>query len=103
MITYTLDISGMEKRTSDGAIIKVCWTKTGTNEYGVSGLYASTIVYEQIDSGSFIPFEDLTEQVVKEWVTADIEYDSCNPTIAQKITENSNPIVILGTGRFPWN
>lgn len=103
-ITYTLQITGMQKRTETGAIDKILWSKIGTNADGVSASYNAVTIYSDIDTEGegYIAFDDLTEEVVKGWIESDSQYQSCDPVIENRIQEASIQRTLLGSGEFPW-
>lgn len=73
-ITYTWKITGMKTRDFDNkpnAVVQTYWQKTGTDEQGNEGTFSGATPFTvdpTDDSGPFIPFEDLTEQNVIDWI-----------------------------------
>ena len=104
-ITYTLEITGIQKRTETGAVDKILWSKIGTNTDGVSASYNAVTIYSDIDTEGeeYIAFDDLTEEVVKGWIESDSQYQNCDPVIESRITEASIQRTLLGANEFPWN
>mgnify|MGYP001057527911 FL=1 len=98
-------VLNMEHKTSDGFVIEV--TSTYEKEDGPG--YASEIFlneFEEVVGPEFIPYEDLTEEIVLGWVkealgadkVAEVEL-TVNQLAATKKQEIENPTVESGT---PW-
>lgn len=73
MITYTWKVTGIRTATVDDLddfVVHVRWEKTGTDEMGNTGTFiGATPLKETVGSdGLFIPFAELTEEVVIGWI-----------------------------------
>ena len=98
-------VLNMEHKTADGFVIEV--TSTYEKEDGPG--YASEIFlneFEEVAGPEFIPYEDLTEEIVISWVkealgadkVAEVEL-AVNQLAITKKQEIENPTVESGT---PW-
>ena len=104
-LTYTMRIDRLDKKTQNdvsNAILRVLWTRIGTNENNVSAAYQglSTFDLSAMNAESFVAYEDLTEAKVIEWVTADSQIAGIEDAILQRIAEQA--IDRVGPGEFPW-
>lgn len=98
-------ILNMEHKTSDGFVIEVTSTYEKQNGPG----YASEIFvneFEEVVGPEFIPYEDLTEEVVIGWVKDALGTEEVNKTeasvnalAAAKKQEIENPTIEPG---LPW-
>ena len=72
-MTYTWEITGVKTiDTADvtNAVIQTYWKKTGTDENGNEGVFSGATPFPQssINTGSFIPYTELTEEIVLGWI-----------------------------------
>jgi hypothetical protein len=108
-ITYTWKITGLKtKDVSDdkpAAVVQTYWQKIGTDENGNEGTFsgATPFTVDPTDeSGPFIPFEDLTEEDVLDWIKTVVVggyADHVNGQIAKQIEEKISPVI---ENRLPW-
>jgi hypothetical protein len=108
-ITYTWKVTSLkvkdvsENRTN--AIVQTYWTKTGTDEDGNQGVFSGATPFTidpTDDSGPFIPFEELTEENVLDWIKSVVigSYeDHVNSKIAEQITDKVTPTT---DANLPW-
>lgn len=110
-INYTWKVTGLKKLDSinniQNPIVEVDWTKTGTDEYGVSGIFEGKTKFNlsSIDSSNFIPFNQLTEEKILEWVKETVigGYElTVNERIQQDIDSKKGTTQTLTFGEFPW-
>lgn len=109
-ITYTWKIDDLKVVDPDpstpDAIVHATWTKTGTDENGLTGQFlgATPINTDDIDPATFVPFEDLTEELVLSWVQAEIlKHPEYTNHINTKIQEQINRKALNITDkRAPW-
>ena len=71
--TYEWSVTGIKKATSDNindAIIGTQWKVVCTDEDGNTGEFSGATPFDlsTIDSGSFTPYQDLTEAQVLGWI-----------------------------------
>jgi hypothetical protein len=103
MVTYdwnckTVDVHPQEEGQTD-VVYNVHWIVTG-----VDGDYSATNIGTQIvslsEGGAFIPFEDLTNEIVVEWTKAAMGEDqvaSIEASIAGQIEALINPTSVTMT------
>jgi hypothetical protein len=74
-MTYTWKVTGMKSMdlpNEVNAIIQTYWTKTGTDAQGNEGTFSGATPFDPatIDPETFIPFAQLTEEIVLGWIQA---------------------------------
>lgn len=72
-VTYTWKITAIRTATvqeQENFVIHVRWEKIGADEHGNTGTFiGATPFAETVDAaGNFVPFADLTEEIVLAWV-----------------------------------
>lgn len=102
MATWT--ISTMEHNTTDGGVIVAHWRVTdsetvGEETYSASAYSTASFTYDA-SSPDFIPYADLTEEVVLGWCWADgVDKDAVEASLTANIEEQKNPVTEAGV---PW-
>ena len=103
MITYnwncrTVDVHPQEEGQTD-VVYNVHWTVTGADgDYSVTNI--GTQVVPLSEGGTFIPFEDLTNEVVVEWTKeamGEEQVASIETSIAGQIEALINPTSVTMT------
>jgi len=103
MITYnwnckTVDVHPQEEGQTD-VVYNVHWTVTGVDgDYSVTNI--GTQVVPLSEGGTFIPFEDLTNEVVVEWTKeamGEEQVASMETSIAGQIEALINPTSVTMT------
>lgn len=108
MINYSWKIHSLTKRTInniESVIFTVVWEKFGIDENGYSGSIKTTISFNinEIDENSFIPYEQLTEEILIDWVKDFINEEAINKGIEQEIEKAKSQWIQINDGEFPWN
>jgi len=108
-ITYTWKITGLKtKDVSDdkpAAVVQTYWQKIGTDENGNEGTFSGATPFTvdpSDESGPFIPFADLTEEDVLNWIKTVVvgSYEEhVNGKIQEQINEKINPVTEQS---LPW-
>ena len=88
-------------------IINVKWTCTGTNIDGYKGTFngATPLTVNNIDLDFFVPYEQLTQELVLSWVRPIVEN---NAAYWQHINEQINKQILINKGQvtpdvpLPW-
>ena len=99
-ITYQYSISNLEYTNDDSKCVvvahynvKAMWGKEYTRSYGTVSFSPDP------DSPDFVPFEDLTEDTVLDWVKNELDADSIEATLASKLEKTNAPKTVSG---LPW-
>lgn len=106
-ITYTWKVTSVKTKTEGAnqeAVVQTYWTKTGTDEDGHTGTFSGATPFTSVNvpNGDFIPFADLTEEIVLGWIQAVVVggyEEHVNGQIQKQIDEKHNPIV---EASLPW-
>lgn len=106
-ITYTWQIPQLDCMPSKDGLTNVVktvhWRLVGTDGTYNSLSYGSQ-AFPRPDSADFIPYEDLTEEIVASWVESSLKdqglWESVSGGIARRIEEQKNPPIV--TPQVPW-
>ena len=103
-LTYTFNITQLEiaPSGSDGhsdVVTRVRYNYVGIDETGHSGSFAGVTPMPQ-PSGSFIPFEDLTEEEVVAWLDVVADKPHMEQQILKQINNQTNPQNVPAP--LPW-
>jgi hypothetical protein len=93
-VTYKID--NLDRQTSDGLVTTAHWRVNAVDGEHTAGAYGS-VGFTRGDD--FIPFEELTEAQVLEWVKSQLEVEQIEAALAQIIAEQKQPSKISGV---PW-
>jgi hypothetical protein len=95
MITWS--ISQLDRRTSDGFVTTAHWRATA-----VDGDYSASVysTCSWSEGQPTIPYADLTEEEVLEWVWASgVDKDATEQSLEERIALQKNPVSEAGV---PW-
>lgn len=109
-ISYTWAIASLERHAADGVVYTAHWTLSASGAEGTEGASApSASAYGSIgleapdtDSEDFVPYEDLTEEVVIGWVKDKLgeeQVTSMEEALEAQIAEQLAPSKATG---IPW-
>jgi hypothetical protein len=97
MTTWT--IAQLERNTSDGGVVVAHWRATLTDgDYSASS-YGTVGFTPDPTAPDFVPFDDLTEADVLEWVYESVDKDATEESLASQIEDQKAPQTMAGT---PW-
>ena len=95
MITWS--ISQLDRKTSDGFVTTAHWRATAVDGDYSASIY-STCAWA--DGQPTVPYDDLTEEEVLEWVWASgVDKDATEEALSQQIALQKNPVNAAGV---PW-
>ena len=92
-----IQIVQLERDLPDGTVTVIHWSATEQDGEHSARAYGSASLERNEDSATFIPFEDLTEEQVIQWVEA--EWDSPEETLKAEVAKLKAPISATG---MPW-
>lgn len=106
-VTYTWAVTALRTATIDEQpdfVVHVRWEKIGTDENGNTGKFAgATPLQETVDpNGNFVPFAQLTEEMVIGWIQAvvvDSYEEHVNGQIQRQINEKIHQVA---EPDLPW-
>lgn len=95
-ITYTWKITSVKTKDYNGTpdvIVQTYWEKIGTDENGNTGRFsgATPFTSTNVPNGNFVPFDQLTEEVVLSWIKSVVVGDyerHVNEQIAKQLDTN---------------
>jgi hypothetical protein len=92
-------VQNMTRDLSNGFVINVAWGCTASQD-SASAFYGGTTVYTQ-ESESFIPYEQLTEEIVLGWVFTALgdQKAEIEANLTAKVEKQLNPTTANG---MPW-
>lgn len=106
-ITYTWKVTSLKTKTegqNTDAVVQTYWTKTGTDDNGNTGVFSGATPFTSVNvpEGQFVPFSELTEETVLNWIKAVVvgQYEEhVNGVIAKQIDEKIN---VVSEKALPW-
>lgn len=113
--TYEWKLTGLRKQNSSNveeAIVGTTWKLTATDEDGNVGTFSGATPFNinTINTGSFVPYHELTEEIVLGWVknhvsgSAPTNYmDHINRMIQKEIDANTWVKVDVNETDLPWS
>ena len=114
-LTYEWTLKSLKKATTNditNAIIGTNWSVKGTNSDGLSGEFVGATPFDlkSIDTGSFIEYNDLTEELVLGWIKDYVSGSSptnywghVSERIEKQITDQTMTVVEVGSQNLPWS
>jgi len=113
--TYEWSVTGIKKATSDNindAIIGTRWKVVCTDEDGNTGEFSGATPFDlnTIDSGSFTPYQDLTEAQVLGWIKSVVSgssssnyWDHIQGQMNKEIAKSKLSQVEVTSVDLPWS
>jgi hypothetical protein len=103
--TYTWSIQRIQAKKQEGnlqnVVNRVWWMCIARNEAGISAnTYSVADIPLSVDTSGFVPYDNLTEDVVLSWVKSAINVTAVQDDLDRKITELQNVNEILMP--LPW-
>lgn len=112
-LEYTWKITSLKKATNSSitnAIVRVEWDYKGTDEDGDFGVFHGVTDFDVngIDMETFLPFENLTEEIVLGWVKNVVDglygfYEHMNGEINKQINDKKLTFDYVNDSNFPWS
>jgi hypothetical protein len=97
-------IHQLERKSDDGFVVNVHWRLAfaETPEDGGIQYYADSygvVSYTQSEDSELIPYEDLTQDIIIEWVKESIDLEAIEKSLEDQIEAQKNPPILKG---LPW-
>lgn len=112
-LTYEWKLTGLRKVDTgglNGIVIGTNWKLTGTDVDGFKGEFtgATPFKVETLDTASFTPFAELTENTVLNWIKGEVAkhpsyWEHINTQILKFVRDNKSPVVTIMENDLPWN
>ena len=97
MTSFNWQVVQMERLTSDGFVVTVHYNVSAQDGDFSAATYGTTS-YTQ-ESESFVPYDQLTEQMVVGWVQTSLNKDVVESSLQSQIDAQKNPVQVSG---LPW-
>ena len=94
-----IKILELERDLSDDTVITISWSATIQDGEYTASTSGDTLVKREPDSATFIPYKDLTEEKIVEWLQTAIEWTSPEDELKKEIEKLKAPIYAKG---LPW-
>lgn len=98
MTTFNWQVVQMDRLTSDGFVVTVHYNVTATDGTYTANTYG-TIGYTQEPGESYIPYADLTQDIVVGWVQTSLGQATVEASLQSQIDLQMNPVQETG---LPW-
>jgi hypothetical protein len=98
-IEYTWSIPTLERKTADGFVYTAHYRVVATDGEFSATSYGTAGFTQDPEAESFVPYEDLTEEMVLGWLFNSIDKDATEDALAAKIEADKNPTTAAGV---PW-
>ena len=98
MTTYLWTIQQMERLTSDGFVVTVHYNVSAVDGDYQASTYGTTS-YPQTPGETYIPYADLTQDIVVGWVQEALGKDTVEASLQGQIDALKNPVQESG---LPW-
>ena len=97
MATWT--IATLERELSDGGVVVAHWRVSEVDgEFSASAYGTCSFTYDPSDP-LFVPYDNLTEEVVLGWVWGEVDQAATEAALAADIADQKNPTTADGV---PW-
>ena len=108
MTTYTWKVHSVIKKvvnTVDSVVISTTWEKIGTASDGYSGSVKTTSSFNvsEIDEDSFVPYDQLSEDDVVQWIRNNINEEAIDNVIEAEIQKARDGWMEVRDEYLPWN
>lgn len=97
--TITWSISDLAHYVNSGGVIVAYWQATAVDGAYSASAYGTASFIPDPDSPDFIPYEDLTESDVLDWVYSRVNKSDVEESLTGKIEEDKTPAISQGV---PW-
>ena len=94
---FTWQVVNMDRKSADGFVVTVHYTVNAVDGEYTASTYG-TVGYTQ-EEGNFIPFADLTPEIVIGWVKDSLGQATVEEALAAQIEAQKNPVSESG---LPW-
>jgi hypothetical protein len=101
-MNITWKISQLERNVSHSGVIRAHWRAEATDGEFTASVYGDVSFDPDPESETFVPFEELTESLVVDWVKQQLGSErvaELEQVLATDIDHQKSPRVVSGT---PW-
>ena len=97
--TYQWNIDNLCRTTANGGVFEAMWSCYIFDAPHQEGMGGSITLNPVPDNNNFIPYEDLTEEVVLQWIYAQVDKDEVEQLLLNALQERITPTKTMGV---PW-
>ena len=95
----TWSIAQLERNADDNGVVTAHWRVSAVDGDYTASSYGTCSWTPEPSTEGFVPFEDLTEAMVIEWVKGSLDVEAIEASLASQIEEQKAPKVVAGV---PW-
>jgi hypothetical protein len=95
----TWSIAQLERNADDNGVVTAHWRVSAVDGDYTASSYGTCSWTPDPSTEGFVPFEDLTEAMVIEWVKGSLDVEAIEASLASQIEEQKAPKVVAGV---PW-
>ena len=99
MTTYKWTIAQLERNADDDGVVIAHYHVSKTDGDYRASSYGTCGFTPDPTSDDFVPFEDLTEALVIEWIKGSLDVDAIEANLTAQIEDQKAPKVVAGV---PW-
>lgn len=92
-------IAQLERNADDNGVVTAHWRVSAEDGDYTASSYGTCSWTPEPSTGGFVPFEDLTEAMVIEWVKDSLDVDAIEAGLTAQIEDQKAPKVVAGV---PW-
>jgi len=92
-------IAQLERNADDNGVVTAHWRVSAEDGDFTASSYGTCSWTPEPSTEGFVPFEDLTEAMVIEWVKGSLDVEAIEASLASQIEDQKAPKVIAGV---PW-
>ena len=98
-MTTTWSIGQMDRNAANGGVTVAHWRVEAVDGEHSASAYGSAGFTPDASAADFVPYDQLTEDVVLAWVWVLVDKAEMEASLAQQIEAKKNPVTLNG---LPW-
>lgn len=107
-VTYSWTVTGLRTRTEGNnvdSVIQTHWKCVGTDEHGHSATFigATPFTSENVSAEDFVPFEQLTEEIVLGWIQDHVNSNSAYKAHIEERIQKQLNYFHVNEPELPWS
>jgi hypothetical protein len=92
-------IHQLERSATDNFVLNVHWRYSMTDGKYYADTYSVASYTQDPEKDDYIPYEELTEEMVIDWVKSSLDMEAIDKNLADQIEAQKNPPILTG---LPW-
>ena len=98
-MTTTWSIAQLDRNAANGGVTVAHWRVEAVDGDYSASAYGSAGFTPDASAADFVPYDQLTEDVVLAWVWGSVDKAETEASLAQRIEAKKNPVTLNG---LPW-